>query len=382
MVDLDGAIKLAISALSVNDSKEALKILKPFEKSLKTDNSENVQLFQVYADAYLENGQLDQAYPLLVKACELDPKGEITGSEKFFTLGQIVGSTDGIKILMQGIENLTGSSGELLKQEQIDKVVGGILAMIEIWLTDLCMEPDAESQCEELISKAIKISDAKSPETWSMLGSIRISQQRFEEAVEAFEKSWEFFRLKKENLERDMRCEVDNANPRSYAEYIELIQPFLALSKMCIEMGLYNTSLQILGAVKEIDEDNMEGYYLEGFTNYLIAKTSFFELQNPGVTINPNNIYELNQHIQGLPLDFSSEIIQEPIQEARVALSFALRLGENSDPDDEIAQELVIGTQSILQELGGPIDTAELIKLKRGEEVSAQDDVELDALSD
>lgn len=61
MSQLDTAINQAKSALAVNNAKEALKILKPYKKSLKTTNSSNVILHQVYANIYLEHGQLEKA---------------------------------------------------------------------------------------------------------------------------------------------------------------------------------------------------------------------------------------------------------------------------------------------------------------------------------
>lgn len=377
MSQLDIAINQAKSALAVNNAKEALKILKPYKKSLKTTNSSNVILHQVYADIYLEHGQLEKAYPLLIRACELDPQGVTGGSEKFFTIGQVTGGKDGISMLVRGIENISSQAGDSLEQEQVDKIVSGLLAMIEIWMTDLCMEPDAELQCEELISKAMEVSESRSPEAWSTLGSIRISQQRFSDANDAFTESWKFFQLKKEAIEKSLE-ENTGSQKLTHTEYVELLQPLLNLTKMCVEMGSYETALHIVGAIKDIDEDNLEGYYLEGFIHYLMCKLELFRLSNPSLELNPGNIYEFNQHFQELPLDLTNESTKESVYEARVSLSFAVKIGENADPDDEIAQELFSGASGLLQELGGPVDITELLKLKNGEEVNDEDAIELE----
>ena len=66
-------------------------------------------------------------------------------------------------------------------------------------MTDLCMEPEAESKCNELIDYSLQLDDNNNPESYSLLSSIRISQQRTQEAIEALLKSWELFKLKNLN---------------------------------------------------------------------------------------------------------------------------------------------------------------------------------------
>lgn len=363
MSDLNGAVTEARRLLEIHDSKAALKTLKPFKKSLKEENSSNVILHQLFAEAYLEGGQLDKAYPLLLHACETDLNGEQGGSEKFFMLGQATGGEDGLKMIFQGLENLSKKAGDTITQDQVDKIVDGLLTAIEIWMTDLCMEPNAENECEELIGKAMEISEGKSPEVWSTMGSIRISQQRYSEASEAFVNSWKFFELKKQEVE----SEFGNNEVSSQEQYAQLVQPLLSLTKMCIEMGLYEISLLILGAVKDIDEDNLESYYLEGFTFYLMAKLELFKQAQPDANVNADNIYEFNEHFQELPLDLNNESITELIQDARLSLSFASKLAENAEPDDELAQELYAGSNQVLLEIGGPLPDSELIKIRKGD---------------
>ncbi|CDO94002.1 unnamed protein product [Kluyveromyces dobzhanskii CBS 2104] len=373
---MEKAIIDAREQLGVQNAKEALKTLKPFRKSLPNAGKEQLELIQVFADAYLENGQVEKAYSLIQKSCQLDADGKIGGCAKFFSLGQITGGPDGISIIMKGIENISAIAGDSLSQEQAAMMVNGLLAMIEIWMTDLCMEQEAETECEELISKAMEISEGKSSEVWSVLGSIKISQQKFSEASEAFTKAWEFFQLKKSYIEE----QLTQGAVSSHAEYLELLQPAISLAKMCIEMGLYEISLQIVGTIKEIDEDNLENYYLEGFTHYLVAKLEQFRQQNPSLQLSPDNIYEFNTHLQELPLDIGNELLKETIYDARAALSFACKISENADPDDEVAKEITEGAAALLNELGGALDVTELMKLKGGEEVTAVDEIDIDDL--
>lgn len=375
---MEDIIQNAQLALSQNDAKKALKILKPLKKSLKGENENNLELLQIFIDSYLENGQVDKAFPLLVRSCELDPQGSVTGSDKFFTLGQIIGGEDGINVMTKGIENYQKQINSSITQENVNKIVNGLLSMIEIWMTDLCMEPNAETECEKLINQAMEVSENQSPEVWSTLGSIRISQQRFGDACNAFTESWKYLSMRKDKITENI-----NNGTGSQEDYVDMLQPMLNLAKMCMEVGLYEVALKVENMIKEIDEDNMETYYLEGFTNYLLSKTEMFKIQNPTTELTPDNIYEFNQHIQDLPLNLDEPRIQEFIHDSRIALSFARRLGENSELSDEITQELMSGIEGILQEIGGPIDDSILQKIRKGElGDDAEDEIDLDNLSD
>lgn len=331
----------------------------------------------MFADAYLDNGQVEKAYPILARACELDPEGQVGGPDKFFTMGQIMGGQDGVSIITRGIMNISNTGGEMLTNVQVEKIVGGLLSMIEIWMTDLCMEPNAEEQCEELIQKAMELTEGKSPETWSTLGSIKISQQKFGEAYEAFSQAWNFFELKKQEIGSGINENGDTTQKAGLqSEYVDLLQPLLSLTKMCLEVGAYEVALKVIAAVRDIDEDNIEGYYLEGFTYYLMSKLEIFKLNNPEVSLRPENIYEFNQLIQEVPLDLSHEPISQLIYDSRLALSFALQAGVNADSKDEIVQELLGGANALLQEIGGPLDPSELTQIKKGDLVNENEDLE------
>ncbi|KOH01003.1 Acl4p DI49_0349 [Saccharomyces eubayanus] len=384
MSELEATIKQAKEALAENNAKKALKILKPFKSSLKKENANNVILNEVYAEAYLDNGQVEKAYPILARACELDSEGQVGGPNKFFTMGQIIGGQDGVSIITRGIVSISSIAGDKLTNDQVEKIVGGLLSMIEIWMTDLCMEQNAEEQCEELIQRAMELTDGKSPETWSTLGSIRISQQKFGEAYEAFSQAWKFFDLRKQEIGDGINENNSVAQTIGLqSEFVDLLQPFLSLAKMCLEVGAYEVALKVITAVRDIDEDNIEGYYLEGFTYYLMSKLEIFKLKNPEVNLNPENIYEFNQVIQEVPLDLSNELITQFVYDSRLALSFALQMGINADSKDEVVQELLGGANALLQEIGGPVDSKELSRVKKGETINENEDFqELDLVED
>ncbi|CCH62405.1 hypothetical protein TBLA_0H01170 [Henningerozyma blattae CBS 6284] len=375
-MDLVQTIEQAKIQLLENNLSEVYKILKPLKKSLQNENSNNLELNQIFMEYYLENNQIDKAYPLLVKSCELDPLGEKGGNDKFFTLGQIIGSREGLELILKGIENEYSN----LKEDGsgIKKIISAFLSMIEIWMTDLCMEEDAENQCEEIIKQAIEVSNGNSGEVWSMLGSIRISQQRYKEAMEAFQKSWELFELKKNDIEERMKTE----NCRE--EYNELVQPLINLCKMCIEMCLYEESFKIIQNLKDIEEDNLEVYYLEGFLNYIFMKLMKFKKLNQ-LEIDPENVYQFNEHFKDLKIE-SNEMIeyQENVNELQIAFSFVIQMGKqklNGEEGDEIINELIMGSQECLNELNlSIIDMQELSMIRKGHDEDENVNIELEKI--
>ena len=54
-------------------------------------------------------------------------------------------------------------------------------------------EEDAEAKCEELLQSAIQF-DPTDPEVYQTMASVRLSQERDEDAVQALDKSWSIWR--------------------------------------------------------------------------------------------------------------------------------------------------------------------------------------------
>jgi tetratricopeptide (TPR) repeat protein len=297
--------------------KEALKLLKKYSEFIDTP-----EVFQVSGEIYLELGKVDKAFDKFSRALELDPEGE-KGAEKFLYLGQIIGGTKGIELIDRGILVLSKDASNTKKLNQ------SIFAQIEIWMTDLCMLPEAEAKCNELIEQSLRLDD-QNPESWSLLANIRISQQRDDDAIEAIEKSWSLFKEKKETLEHDSG--FNN-------EYLELVQPLITLAKIALELGLYEQSMEILTNIHDIDEDNAECYYLEGFTNYLyIKKTQYFQRNQE---FNPDLFEQFTlQGVKGF---------EENAALAKLAFEKVQKISQFQDFDPEI----LIQTEELLQQLQG-----------------------------
>lgn len=344
-------------------AEEAIRLLRP----LKSQNSTDPEFLAVLGEAYLEEGKVEKAFKYLSSAIENDPQGNY-GAEKFLYVGQIIGGAKGLELIDQGISLLESENND---KQILKKITAAIFSKIEIWMTDLCMDPQAEEMCNQLIQQSLQI-DETNPETWSLFASIKISQQLDEDALQAIQKSWELFQLKKLSLEEQSDSLENNGDDFS-TEYIELIQPLLTLSRFCIELGNYELGGIISSSIRDIDSNNLESFYIEGFSNYLILKKNQYYLINKD--FNP-------ELFENFKIDLSKIQTQEELkvlQKCKINFSIILKLVQNNSV--EIDQDILQHTQFLLNELGGPIEVDGLEDDENDEEVNEdnwQDIIESD----
>ncbi|EIW67091.1 hypothetical protein TREMEDRAFT_34391, partial [Tremella mesenterica DSM 1558] len=144
--------------------------------------------------------------------------------------------------------------GKSSKEEEVEKrgmAVTALVAMIEIWMSDLCFEDAAETNCDALISRAISISP-NDPEVRLSLASIRMSQQRTEEA---------------ETVVMGLYDEIKEKQP--FDESLPALPVRLNLTRQLLEHHLHLPALDIVQTIREEDSLNVEGAYLEGWALYL-----------------------------------------------------------------------------------------------------------------
>lgn len=349
-------ISNARALLESSQAEEALEMLAPIFES----NQENVRFLQIFGETLLENNDVETAYDVLIKACKLDAHAD-SGTEKFFYLGQIIGGDDGLKSLDIGLNKLNQQllgelandevlmelaklypSPEQLKKYLVKKMNQGIFAKIEIWMTDLCMEEVAESKCNELIEYSLSL-DPQNPEALSLLSSIRISQQRTDEAKEALVNSWKFFQIKKVQLEESANNKEGEDSFEVGLEYVELIQPLLTLARFAIELELYQEAVGISSNVTDINDNVLEAYYYESLAHLFSAKQ-----------LVENSECEDYRDIQidTLKTSLNPDIINL-LTEAKSTLTLAYKVinSESADADSDLIEQI----QSLLSELGGPI---------------------------
>ncbi|AWU75536.1 uncharacterized protein C5L36_0B07840 [Pichia kudriavzevii] len=343
----------------------------------KSTYSESPLYLQTLGEAYLETSNVEDAYGVLSKACELDPIAE-QGTEKFFHLGQIVGGENGVQLLEVGVARLIQqaqilqslSTGELQANEDLDqgvqillqaygseekiseyivsKLTQGIAAIIEIWMTDLCMEPQAESECEKWAQSLLDMCN-DNPETHSVIASIRISQERIQDAIKEIEVSWDLFQKKKQTLE-DIANSNENIDPDEIEMmYIELYQPLVTLAKYAVECGMFETAADISASARDINEDGVEAMYVEGFANYLDA----IRIQN---NVTGEDSMKIGREFEEYTLNGKvdeNDPSHTPIYASRLALSAAVKSLYDEELAAQIDMELQKTIKELLEKVGG-----------------------------
>ncbi|KAF8004318.1 hypothetical protein HF325_001766 [Metschnikowia pulcherrima] len=368
---MESTIQKARAFLQSSQEAKALELLTP----KVSQHPENVLLLQVFGEALLEANDVETAYAVLSKATELDPEAKL-GVEKFLYLGQIIGGSDGCSLLniaiqrlqdqLQSVHDNTGGNDPVLQELSrsyptsevlalylIKKLNQAIFAEIEIWMTDLCMEPEAEAECDKLISHSLTLDDAN-PEAYSLLALIRISQQRQTDAEEALNKAWELFAQRKQDLEVQQNQEGEE----STFEYIELVQPLLGLARFAIELGMFEVVPQISAAVAEVNDNALDCFYYEALAHSLKAKQLY--AQAHGITDDYREIDD------ALIVKADTEAIQSCVADARSALTQGYRVINSADLEAS-DPEVIDQVNGMLAVFGGPV-MADLMPPRRNDD--------------
>ncbi|KAK9468801.1 hypothetical protein V1512DRAFT_64968 [Lipomyces arxii] len=255
--------ELAVTARSLINDREYEQALQLLTPQLET---QDLALLQLAAEAHLEISSLaetqddvahaQQAYALFQAAATKDDKsGSKGGFEKFLWLGQLSGGREAVKWFRRGCD---GIKRELSESQASDrtrvlnkKLSGALCSTIEVWMTDLCMEDEAERMCDALIAEAMMV-DSDSPENNAALASIRISQQRPDDAADAVRRAWEL-QVQAASDETDEVAEISSLK---------------TLIKLALELSMFDVAEAACQRVIQLDDQIAEVYYLAGI-NYM-----------------------------------------------------------------------------------------------------------------
>lgn len=115
-------------------------------------------------------------------------------------------------------------------------------------------EPDAEKICEDLLALALQ-ADPGNPEGLQALASVRMSQQRPDDAKQCLEQAWSAW--------KDLELDDPSLPP---------IPTRLGLVKLFLELSLYTPALLVLHGVMASDDQEVEAWYLEGWCFFLMSE--------------------------------------------------------------------------------------------------------------
>ena len=226
----------------------------------------------------VELGDAESARTWFEKAVTLDPEGQVPetmggGAEKFLWLAQLCeeGGKQSVEWSEKGAKALQGeiaaleSGGKvegvdeedllMMRVEKKRKLANALCGIVEVYMTDLSWEEDAEARCENLITQAMTVEDETSPEVLQTLASVRLSQQRKDDAQAALKRSIETW----EGLEPE-----DLAVPDFPTR--------ISLARLLMEAEMEGEAMGVLNRLVQEDDESVEAWYLGGWCQYLMAE--------------------------------------------------------------------------------------------------------------
>ncbi|TCD69341.1 hypothetical protein EIP91_007897 [Steccherinum ochraceum] len=246
------------------------------------------------------------AYLYLAQLSDEDPQA---------ALGHYQAAVDLLLGQLKGKEKAADGAGSSDDEGEVKaNVVRALIGMVEIWMDpsyDLCFDPAAEKTCEDLLNLALQ-TDPGNTEALQSLASVRLSQQRPDDAKQCLEQAWVSW--------KDLDPDSSNLPP---------IPSRLSLVKLFLELSLFTPALTVLQGVMAVDDQEVEAWYLEGWCFYLMAE----QAKETG-----ENVEELSW--------------QELAQDARDCLDTCLVLHEGQDHPDTPMLDHVKELVGKLEEVG------------------------------
>ncbi|KAF9153162.1 hypothetical protein BG015_003949 [Linnemannia schmuckeri] len=299
---------------------------------------QNLSALEAAGSIEVELELFNEAKEHFLQCVKIQPN---SGYSKFMYLGQMSEQLEAISYFQQGVnlmiaeraampQDLTKGSEYLMLSS---KISSALCSMTDIYLTDCCFEPNAESQCETYLAQAIQI-EPVTPEVYQTMASVRLSQQRVDEAKAALAQGLALW------LGSDP-TEEDGPTP----DY----ETRLALVKLLLETAMYDEAFTVLNGLIEENDQVPDTLYLFGWANYIAAE----EVDESSPT--------------------ADEERKEQLENAREALNACVKLWHATESTD---QPLLQHTQELLetitQVLGPEIEQEEI----EGGEIEYEDDDE------
>ncbi|KAI9674792.1 MAG: hypothetical protein M1817_001696 [Caeruleum heppii] len=269
----DVLLSRAVDLLHISQSDEALPLAqKALEVLQRAPGSPEATLpaLKVIGEIQVERGDIEAAAQSFLRAVDLDPEGDVPedaggGPEKFLWLAQLceAGGLEsvhwferGSNVLRKQIQILEGLRDQVddhTLEEKRRKLSNALCGVVEIYMTDLSWEEDAENRCESLVTEALLVAPT-SPEALQTLASVRISQMKMDDARAALSRSMDLW---KELPPEDVG--VPDFPTR------------VSLARLLLETEMEEDALEVLERLITEDDQSVEVWYLGGWCLYLLG---------------------------------------------------------------------------------------------------------------
>ena len=201
-----------------------------YEACLQRDGR-NVEVLEAYGEMMLHHGDPKAAERMLLHAVAIDPNH---GHVKYLNLGQLTqGHTSlghyesACTVLLQELAKSRTAKQRAIISRTISTAK---VAIAELFLTDLCDEPDAEQRCEAAVTDA-EMYCKDNIEVHQTRGNLRLSQERPEEAAIALKEAVRLTHIMPEQFQPPYESKLElgkllmQVDPRAaFNFFLELLQ--------------------------------------------------------------------------------------------------------------------------------------------------------------
>ncbi|GLB40381.1 putative tetratricopeptide repeat [Lyophyllum shimeji] len=241
-----------------------------FIRRILEQQPSNAEAKEMLGVVLLETGEIDAAKQAFLSLLPPNPDApsppppsahlylaQLSDEDPRLALQYYQAAIDILSLQLKGKERATDETSKNDEAELRNNIVRALVGQVEIWMDpsyDLCFEPDAEKTCEGLLNQALEV-DPGNPEALQTLASVRMSQQRPDDAKDYLEKAWSAWK------------DLDLDDPK-----LPPIPMRLALVKLFLELSLYTPALLVLQGVMASDDQEVEAWYLEGWCFFMMSE--------------------------------------------------------------------------------------------------------------
>lgn len=269
---------LAIASLETSQPEEALQYAQKLLSVVQPTDAptqRSLPALNLLGEINVELGEIDAAREYFTRAVAADPDCTVPeelggGAEKFLWLAQLCeqGGAEsvswfekGAAVLKKEIAQLEDPSSrrdqeerEALLEEKRGKLANALCGVVEVYMTDLSWEEDAEQRCEALVTEALMVAPEK-PEILQTLASVRLSQMKIEDAQSALRRSISLW------------SDLDPEDPD-----VPDFPLRISLSRLLMEAEMEEEAMEVLERLALEDDQSVEACYLGGWCLHLLSE--------------------------------------------------------------------------------------------------------------
>eukprot|EP00300_Choanocystis_sp_HF-7_P039027 c5680_g1_i1.p1 GENE.c5680_g1_i1~~c5680_g1_i1.p1 ORF type:complete len:339 (-),score=65.86 c5680_g1_i1:15-1031(-) len=219
-------------------------------RALRAD-PENAVVMEALGEVCVEMGDIENAIKYFTQSIEISPQEG--GFARYMYLGQTAQAEEAMGFFMAGIEVMGNAlaamaAGEAVGDEGAVRLAlaRAYTAAAELYMTDLCEDPEAQIHCERLLGLAME-ADPSGFEPLQSLASFRISQCRNDDATAALSQCAAVWQA------------LDADDPRVPSPEFRT-----TCARLLLELGHVMEAGAVLEALVQDDDSMVEPWYLLG----------------------------------------------------------------------------------------------------------------------